>query len=111
MGVASGLGVRVAIGASRECRGHWGGRGIEAWGQWGCGGIGVTDGLGAQPHWAPVQGTSTPTGFPRGVTYLTKARQVTEMSSAGYYIHLALCSVTVCTFVSTPPNHIFLHAM
>ena len=58
-----------------------------------------------------VQGPCTPTGFPWGVTYLTKARQVTEMSSAGYYIQLALHLVTVCTFVSMPPNHIFLHAM
>ena len=38
----------------------------------------------------PVEGPITPTGFPRGVTYLAKAKQVTEMSSAGYYIHLEL---------------------
>ena len=60
---------------------------------------------------APVQGPITPTGFPWGVTYLAKAKQVTKMSSAGYYIHLKLYLVTVCTFVSMPPNHIFLHAM
>ena len=30
----------------------------------------MAGGLGAQPHWAPVQGTSTPTGFPWGVTYI-----------------------------------------
>ena len=55
-----------------------------------------------------VPSPSTPTGSPWGVTYLTKARQVTEMSSAGYYIHLALYFVTVCTFVSTlpPESHI-----
>ena len=45
----------------------------------GCGGVrGVLEmvgGLGAQPHWAPVKGPSTPTGSPWGVTYLTKARQ------------------------------------
>ena len=42
----------------------------------GCRGIlGVASGLGAQPHQAPVQGPSTPTGSHRGVTYLTKARQ------------------------------------
>ena len=35
----------------------------------------MTGRLGAQPHWAPVQGPSTPTGSPWGVTYLTKARQ------------------------------------
>ena len=51
---------------------------------------------------APVKGPSTPTGFPWGVTYLAKAKQVTEMSSAGYYIHLELYVVTVCTFV--PPH-------
>ena len=41
----------------------------------GVGGIGVANGLGASPHWAPVQGPSTPTGSPWGMTYLTKARQ------------------------------------
>ena len=60
---------------------------------------------------APVEDPITPTGFPWGVTYLAKAKQVTEMSSAGYYIHLELYLVTVCTFVSMLPNHIFLHAM
>ena len=61
-------------------------------------------GLGAQPHLAPVQGPSSPTGSPWGVNYLTKARQVTEMSSAGCYIHLALHLVMVCTFVYMPHN-------
>ena len=75
------------------------------------GALGVASGLGAQPHWAPVQGPSTPTGSPWEVTYLTKAKQVAEMSSAGYHIHLELCFVTVCTFVSTPPHHISLRAM
>ena len=56
--------------------------------------LGVASGLGAQPHWAPVQGPTTPTGSPEGVTYLAKAKQVTEMSSAGYYIHLELYFVT-----------------
>ena len=60
---------------------------------------------------APFEGPITPTGFPWGVTYLAKAKQVTEISSAGYYIHLELYFVTVCTFVSMPPHHIFLHAM
>ena len=32
-----------------------------------------------------------------GVTYLTKARQVTQMSSAALYIPLALLTVTVCS--------------
>ena len=73
--------------------------------------MGVTSGLGAQPHWAPVQGPSTPTSSPGGVTYLAKAKQVTEMSSAGYYIHLELYFMTVFTFVSMPPHHIFLHTI
>ena len=60
---------------------------------------------------APVEGPITPTDFPWGVTYLAKAKQVTEMSSAGYVIHLELYLVTVCTFVSMPPHHIFLHAL
>ena len=38
-------------------------------------------------------------------------KQVTEMSSAGYYIHLELYFVTVFTFLSMPPHHIFLHAI
>ena len=67
--------------------------------------------LAAQPHWAPVQGPSTPTGSPWGVTYLTKARQVTEKSSAACYIYLAPHLVTICRLVSILPNHIFLHAM
>ena len=67
----------------------------------------MASGLGAQPHWAP----STPTGSPGGVTYLAKAKQVTEMSSAGYYIHLELHFVTFFTFISTSPHHIFLHAI
>ena len=85
-------------------------------GYWGLS-VGVGCALGWQVDWEPnhigpqSQGPSTPTGFPWGVTYLAKAKQVTEMSSAGYYIHLELYLVTVCTFVSTPPNHIFLHAM
>ena len=65
----------------------------------GCQGcIGVVSGLGAQPHLAPVQGPSTPTGSPGGVTYLAKAKQVTEMSSADYYIHFELYFVTVFIF-------------
>ena len=71
----------------------------------------VASGLGAQPHWVPVQGPNYPTGSPGGVTYLAKAKQVTDISSAGYYIHLELYFVTVCTFVSMPPHHIFLHTM
>ena len=59
----------------------------------------------------PVEGPITPTGFPWGVTYLAKAKQVTEMSSAGYYIHWELYLVTVHTFVSKLPNHILLQAM
>ena len=59
----------------------------------------------------PFQGPITPTGFLWGVTYLAKAKQVTEMSLVGYYIHLALYLVTVCIFVSMLPNHIFLHTM
>ena len=60
---------------------------------------------------APVLGPITPTGFPWGVTYLTKTGQVTEMSSTACYIPLKLHLVTICSFVSILPNHIFLHAM
>ena len=71
----------------------------------------MAGGLGAWPHWAPVQVPSTPTDSPGGVTYLAKAKQVTEMSSAGYYMHLELYFVTVFTFVSMPPHHIFLYTI
>ena len=87
------LGVRGALGTSRECRGsgasrglgyqgHWGQQGckdhqgIGGW-QWvrevveGVGGMRVTGGLEAKPHWAPVQGPSTPTG--RGVGHVRDA--------------------------------------
>ena len=56
----------------------------------------------------PFQGPITPTGFPWGVTYLAKAKQVTEMSSAGfiyiwYYIswqfaHLYLCHLITYSY-------------
>ena len=78
------------------------------------GGVGVHWGgkwTGSPTTLAPVQGPITPTGFPWGVTSLAKARQVTEMSSAGCYIPLELYFVIVCTFVSMLPHHIFLHAM
>ena len=98
------------MGAPRGCRavgairGHWGCRECQ-------GLFRVASGLGAQPHWAPVQGPSTPIGSPREVTYLAKAKQVTEMGSAGYYIHLELYFETVFTFASMPPHHIFLHTI
>ena len=129
------LGARRGIGS---IRGHWGSpRGVGAVrGCQGCRGalgwqvdwesnhIGPQSGS-QHSHWfplgsdlphqgqarGPVEGPITPTGFPWGVTYLAKAKQVTEMSSAGYYIHLELYFMIVCTFVSTPPLHIFLHAM
>ena len=71
----------------------------------------MAGGQGALPHWAPVQGPSTPTGSPWGMTYLTNARQVTQMSSTAHYIPLTLLLGTICSFVSTSPNHIFLHDM
>ena len=55
----------MASGSIRSVRGHWGCRGA----------LEVAGRLEAQPHWAPVQGPSTPTGSPWGVTYLTKARK------------------------------------
>ena len=114
-------------------RGHWGSprcvggcQGVYWGGKW----TGSPTTLGPSPgsqhsHWfplgsdlphqgqarAPVEGPITPTGFPWGVTYLAKAKQVTEMSSAGYHIHLELYFMIVCTFVSRPPHHIFLHTM
>ena len=62
------------------CRGVWANGGIRA--------VGVSglywDGkwTGSPTTLGPVQGPSTPTGSPGGVTYLAKAKQVTEMSSA-----------------------------
>ena len=66
LGLLGGVG-----GCWRAVRGHqgfWGVRGV----------LGMASGLGAQLHWAPVQGPSTPTGSSGGVTYLAKAKQVTE---------------------------------
>ena len=133
--------IRGHIGAGRECsnlgarrgigsmRGHLGsprGVGVHWGGKW-TGTLTTLDPSPASKHsdWfplgsdlphqgqarAPVEGPITPTGFPWGVTYLAKAKQVTEMSSAGYYIHLELYFMIVCTFVSMPPHQIFLHAM
>ena len=78
---------------------------------------GVRGVLGWQVDWGPNHnGTQcrvsvvqlVPLG---GVTYLGKAKQVTEMSSAGYYIDLKLYFVTVSSFVSMPPHHILLHTI
>ena len=66
----------------------------------------MASGLGAQPHWAPVQGPSTPTGSPGRMTYLAKAKQVTEMSSAGYYIHLELYFMSFHICIYTTSSHI-----
>ena len=43
--------------------------------------------------------------------YMAKVKQVTEMSSAGYYIHLELYVMTIFICVSMPPHHIFLNAI
>ena len=79
-----------------------------------CQDLGWSDGgrrRGSPATLGPGQGPSTPTGSPWGVTYFTKARQLTQMSSAACYILLALLSGAICSFVSTSSNHIFLHAM
>ena len=131
MGQQGEGGIRVALGACKGCRvlGLSGGVGVSGV-YWGGRWTGSLTTLGPSPgfqhsRWlplgnglpcqdqarVPVEGPITPTGFPWGVTYLTKAKQVTEMSSAGCNIQLALYLVTVCTFVSMLPNHIFLHTM
>ena len=118
-----GFGGCWGIGAIRGCREC---QGCIKGGRW----TGIPTTLGPSPgsqhsHWfpfgsdlphqgqarAPFQGSISATAFPWGVTYLAKAKQVTEMSFAGYYIYLALYLVIVCTFVSMLPNHIFLHIM
>ena len=53
-------------------------------------------------HWFPLGSDLAGQG---------QARKVTQMSSAACYIPLALCLVTICSFVSMLPNHIFLHTM
>ena len=65
--------------------------------------------LGTWPHWAPVQGTSTPTGSLGVVTYLIETRQVIQMSYAALYKHLALFAVTIYRYVHMSLKHIFLH--
>ena len=66
---------------------------------------------GSPATFGPCPVSQHSTGSPGGVTYLAKAKQVTEMSSAGYYIHLDLYFVTVFIFLSMPPHHIFLQAI
>ena len=87
-------GCQGCIGADREFRCSGASTGIRGIGMvLGCralgavGGIGPSGGVGvsgcigggrwtgSQPHWAPVQGPSTSTGSPWGVTNFTKARQ------------------------------------
>ena len=65
--------------------------------QWGTGvGENLVKGeLETQTHWAPVQGTSLPTGSQGGVTFLIKTRQVIQMSYAALYKDLALFAVTI----------------
>ena len=48
--------------------------------------------------------------LPQGeVTYLVETRQVTQMSYAALYKHVALFAVTIYKYVQMSPNHIFLH--
>ena len=84
MGVTGGVGVSEV---------YWGGK-------W----TGSLTTLGPSPGFQPL--LLVPLG--EWTTWPTK--QVTEMSSADYYIHLELYFVTVLTFVSMPP-HIFSHAI
>ena len=44
-----------------------------------------------------------------GATYLIETRQVTQMSYAALYKHVALFAVTIYIYVHTSPNDIFLH--
>ena len=68
------FGAHMVLGAIRGI-GELGCRGVRgcrvSWMHW----DGNGKWTGTQPHWAPVQGPSTSTGFPWGMTYLTKARQ------------------------------------
>ena len=60
----------------RGCQRGW--QGVEVSGDWQGveGGTGVVGGLGAQPHWAPVQGNNTSTGrgvgCQRGIRWLAR---------------------------------------
>ena len=101
-------------------RGHWGLLGVQGVSRGHFGGIrgcrGVRGVLEWQLDWepdhiGPQSRVPAPNGSPGGVTYLANAKQVTEMSSAGYYIHLELYFMTVFIFVFRPPHHIFLHTI
>ena len=101
MGAAGGVGVLGAVMGTSGVSGGVGVSGYIGGGKW----AGSLTTLGHSPgsqyfHW-----------FPWGIDYLARAKQVTEMSSAGYHIHLELYFVTVFTFVSMPPHHIFLNAI
>ena len=84
VGAAGGIGGLEGVGVSGgiQC-----GRGVGGIGGWQgvSGGIVVAGGHGTQPHWAPVQGPSIPTGSPWGVTYLAKARQ--DPSPGSHHSH------------------------
>ena len=123
------MGVRGALGAGMECRYSGASRGIggirgllegvgdvggvgDVRGQLGCMGcIGGGRWTGSPTTLGPGPGSHHSHWFPLGRDLPAKAKQVTEMSSAGYYIHLELYLVTACTFVSMPPHHISLHIM
>ena len=86
LGKSGGVVVSGGIGGLAGSVGTQASRGIGAWGCRGCEGAlgsiggcrGCTGGgrcTGRMTTLGPVQGHSTPTGSPWGVTYLTKARQ------------------------------------
>ena len=69
----------------------------------------VKGGLVTQPFWAQFRVPVLPLVPLGGVTYLIKTRQVTQMSYAALYKHLALLSVTIYSCVYMSLKHIFLH--
>ena len=94
---------------------HWGlsqGVGVSG-GHKGCrGALVVAGGLGAQPTLGPSPGSHHSYWFPLGsdLPGQGQASDRNELCRLLYTI-LELYLVTVCTFVSMLPHHIFLHAM
>ena len=74
-----------------------------------CRGIFVEGRTGDLTTLGPSSGYQHSHWFPGGVTYLIETRQVTQMSYAALYKHLALFAVTIYRYIYTSPRHIFLH--
>ena len=97
LGAPRGLGV---LGIIRGCRGIRGRRGVRDWGgKW----------IGSPTTLSPSPGSQHSHWFPLGSDLPGQAKQVTKMSSAGYYIHLELYFVSLHICIYATSSHILTH--